>query len=398
MNAGFGRYKALLAIRGARAPLVLSTAGSMPIGMYMLAILLLAREAGGSFGEAGRVVGAFSLANAFGAVAQGRLMDRFGQTRVLRVAAAGHLPALIALVLAARAEASAWALAGIALCGGATLPQLPAAMRSLWNTLVPEAGLRATAYALVAVVFEVAVVTAPALVAAIVAVSSPSVAVLLAGALGTGSALAFTVTRASRAWRGEPQEAGRLGPLVAPGMRTVIGVLAAFGVAVGIVQVAVPAFADERGAAATGGVLLAALSAGSLAGGLVYGLRAWPGTPQIRLTALLLALGGAFALLSVADTNVLLAMLLVACGLLFAPTTVVGSTLLDTVAPAGTVTEAFAAMVMGIVAGTAIGNALGGTLVEASFDASVLTAGGIAVVGAAFAYVRRRTLRVHPPA
>lgn len=399
MNHGVGRYRALLAIRDARAPLVLSTAGSMPIGMYTLAILLLARDAGGSFGEAGRVVGAFSLANAFGAVAQGRWMDRFGQTRVLRVAATGHLPALVVLVLAARAEASAWVLAGLALCCGATLPQLPAAMRSLWNTLVPDADLRATAYALVAVVFEVAVVTAPALVAGIVALSSPSVAVLVAGTLGTGSALGFTATRASRAWRGVPHAVGWLGPLVAPGMRTVIGVLALFGAAYGIVQVAVPAFADERGSAAGAGILLAALSAGSLAGGLVYGLRVWPGTPQVRLTGLLLGLGGGFALLSVADSAVVLAVLLVACGLLFAPTTVVGSTLLDTVAPAGTVTEAFAAMVMGIVAGTAVGNALGGALVEsASYDTAVLVAGGLAAAGALLALGRGRTLSSPAPA
>jgi predicted MFS family arabinose efflux permease len=89
-----------------------------------------------------------------------------------------------------------------------------------------------------------------------------------------------------------------------------------------------------------------------------------------------------------------LALLLVVCGRLMAPTTVVGSTLLDTVAPAGTVTEAFAAMVMGIVAGTAIGNALGGTLVDsASFTTAVLVAGAIAVAGAALALARRRTLR-----
>lgn len=390
---GVGRYKALLAIRGARAPLVFSTLGSMPIGMYGLAVLLLTRDAGGTFAEAGRVVGAFSLANAFGAVAQGRLMDRFGQTRVLQIAVAGHLPALIALVLAARAGASAWLLAGLALCGGATLPQLPAAMRSVWNTLVADAGLRATAYALVAIVFEVAVVTAPALVAGIVAVFSPEVAVLAAGTLATGSVVAFTVTHASRTWRGEPHAVGWLGPFGAAGMRTVVAVLAAFGTAVGIVQVAVPAFADARGSAATGGLLLAALSAGSLAGGLVYGARTWPGILPTRLAALMLALGGAFAVLALADTEVVLAVLLVACGLLFAPTTVVGSTLLDTVAPAGTVTEAFAAMVMGIVAGTAIGNALGGTLVEsASYDAAALAASGIAAAGAALAFTRRRTL------
>ncbi|MBE2315816.1 MFS transporter [Solirubrobacter sp. CPCC 204708] len=387
------RYRTLIAIRGVRAPLLASTLGSVPIGMYGLAILLLVRDSGSSYGAAGLVVGAFSLANAFGAVAQGRLMDRFGQTGVLRVAAAGHLPALAALVLAATAGAPVWLLALLALSGGATLPQLPAAMRSLWNMLVADPELRASAYALVAVVFEVAVVTAPAVAAGISAVASPEVAVLVAGGLGVGSSLAFTGTGASRGWRGTPHDVGWLGPLGAPGMRTVFAVLVAFGMAVGIVQVAVPAYADARGAAETGGVLLAALSAGALVGGLIYGARTWPGALPARFPALLLGLGGGFALLAVADSNVVLAAVLLVCGLLMAPTTVVGSTLLDTVAPAGTVTEAFAAMVMGIVAGMAVGNALGGALVEsASFEAAALVAGTAAAVGAAVALLRRSTL------
>jgi MFS family permease len=390
---GLRRYTALVRIEGARAPLILSIAGSMPIGMFGLGILLLAHDATGSFAQAGRVVGAFSLANAFGAVAQGRLMDRLGQTRVLRAAATGHLPALVALVVAAHAGASTWVLALIALCGGATLPQLPAAMRSLWTALVPDPGQRATAYALVAVTFEIAVVTAPALVAGIVAVASPAAAVIAAATLGVVAAAGFTATAASRAWRGAPHDVGWLGPLAAPGMRTVFAVLGVFGAAVGVVQVAVPAFAQARGSAAAGGVLLAALSAGSLVGGLVYGSRPWPGAPPTRLTALMLCLGAAFALLAVANTQLALAAMLLGCGLLFAPTTVVGSTLLDTVAPAGTVTEAFAAMVMGIVAGTAAGNAVGGSLVESSsYGTAVAVAGGIAAVGAVIALARRRTL------
>ena len=242
-----GRYGALLSTPGARAPLILSTAGSMPIGMYGLAILLLAHDTTGSFASAGRVVGAFSLANAFGAVAQGRLMDRLGQTRVLRVVATGHLPALVLLVVAADAGGSVWMLSLCAACGGVTLPQLPASMRSLWNALVDDPEQRATAYALVAVVFEVAVVTAPVIVAGIVAVASPAVAVIAAAALAAGSAAGFTATHASRRWRGTRHEAGWLGPLAAPGMRTVFAVLLAFGIAVGVVQVAVPAFAEARG-------------------------------------------------------------------------------------------------------------------------------------------------------
>jgi predicted MFS family arabinose efflux permease len=266
-------------------------------------------------------------------------------------------------------------------------------MRSLWGALVEDPGQRETAYAMVSIVFEVAVVTAPALVAAIVAVSSPQVAVLAAAALGAGASLAFTATHASRRWRGTPHDVGWLGPLGAAGMRTVFGVLAAFGTAVGIVQVAVPAFAAARGSAATGGVLLAALSAGSLVGGLVYGARSWPGSAPRRLAALLLGLGAAFALLAVAGSEVALAALLVLGGLLLAPTTVIGSTLLDSVAPPGTVTEAFTVMVMAIVIGTAVGNAVGGSLVEsASYETAVLLAGVVAVAGAAFTLARRRTL------
>jgi MFS family permease len=393
VRAGASRYRALLALPGARAPVIASALGSMPIGMFALAILLLGRDATGSFAAAGRVAAAFGLANALGAVAQGRLMDRLGQPCVLRTAAAGHLVALGALVVAADRDAPSWVLVLCAVAGGACLPQLPAAMRALWAALVEDPERRQTAYALVAVVFEVSVVTAPVLVAAIAAVVSPAAAVLVAALLGGGSALAFSATPASRRWRGVAHDTGWLGPLGAPGMRTLLVVLAAMGAAVGVVQVLVPAYADDRGSTAIAGFLLAALSAGSLAGGVVYGARSWPGAPAARLPVLLLGLGAGFAALAAVDAPVLLAALLLLSGLLLAPTSVVGSTLLDAVVPRGSVTEAFTVMVMGIVAGTAAGNAVGGAVVEAgSHVAAALTAGGVAVAGAAFAVARRGTL------
>ena len=101
-RAGARRYAALLALPGARRPVIASAVGSMPIGMFGLAVLLLAQDATGSFAVAGRVVGAFGLGNALGAVAQGRLMDRLGQTRVLRVAAVTHLLACAVLALTRR--------------------------------------------------------------------------------------------------------------------------------------------------------------------------------------------------------------------------------------------------------------------------------------------------------
>ncbi len=387
------RYRALLRVPGARAPLIASALGSLPIGMYIIGVLLLAREATGSFADAGRVAGAFGLANALGAVAQGRLMDRAGQPRVLRAAAAGHALAIAALVLAAERGAPTVVLALCAMAGGVFLPQVPAAMRSLWSLLVEDEERRQAAYAMVAIVFEVSVVAAPALVAGIIVIASPEAAVAAAGAIATGAALAFAATPASRRWRGEAHATGWLGPLSAAGVRTVFVALAALGTAIGIVQVAVPAFTAAGGSAETGGLLLAALSAGSLAGGLVYGARTWPGRPAVRLALLLGALAAGCALLAAATSNAVLALMLLAVGLVLAPATVVGSALLDDVAPAGSVTEAFTTMIMGLVAGSALGNALGGALVDGpGYEAAALGAAAVAACGAGLAYGRRSTL------
>jgi len=393
VRSGAQRYRALLSLPAARVPLVASVAGSMPIGMYGLAILLLVRDAHGSFAIAGRVVGAFGVANALGAVAQGRLMDRFGQPAVLRRVAPVHAALLVALVLAADRDAPSWVLAVCAFGAGAFLPQVPAAMRSLWTALVDDHDLRQTAYALVTIVFEVSVVTAPVLTAAIAAVVSPAAAVLTAAAVGASGALVFAATAASRRWHGAPHEVGPLGPLHARGVRTLFLVLLAFGTAVGVLQVALPAFAAGRGSAEAGGFYLAAISAGSLVGGLVYGSRRWPGRPPLRLAVLLLALGTGCLLVAAATVPVAVLAAALAVGLTLAPTTVVCSSLLDTAAPAGTVTEAFAVTVMAIVVGTAIGNAIGGAIVDAAtYRSAALAAAGIAALGAVSGWTRRRTL------
>ena len=71
----------------------------------------------------------------------------------------------------------------------------------------------------------------------------------------------------------------------------------------------------------------------------------------------------------------------------------VSSTLLDTVAPAGTVTEAFAVTVMAVVSGIASGNAAGGAIVDAaSWEVAVACSGAAALAAAAAALARHDSL------
>jgi MFS family permease len=396
-RAGAQRYAALLAIPASRRPVVASAVGSLAIGMYALSILLLTRDATGSFADAGQVVGSFAFTNAVGAAAQGRMMDRLGQPRVLLVVATIHGLALTGLVLAAGGSAPVWMLAVCAAVAGLCVPQVPAAMRSVWGRLVESLEQRQTAYALVAIVFEASMVTAPAVVASTVSLSSPSIAVLVAAALALVGGWGFAATGASRNWRGERHEVGWLGPLVAPGMRTLFVVHLAFGAVIGVLQVALPAFGAERGSAERGGLLLVALSSGALLGGIVYGAGSWPGTLLRRFVVLLVVFGASCSLLAVPDSSLLLAVLLVPVGMLIAPTAIIGSTMLDTVAPTGTATEAFTLLVMAMVVGNAVGNALAGAVVESiSYEACALCAAALGWLGAMVTVLRRRTLLPFP--
>ena len=82
----------------------------------------------------------------------------------------------------------------------------------------------------------------------------------------------------------EPRQprSGRLPALAGAGIRTVVFTAAAFGLTFGILDVAFPAFAHARGAAAVSGVLLSAFAVGSWIGGFAYGLRPRGSSPGQR--------------------------------------------------------------------------------------------------------------------
>jgi hypothetical protein len=61
-----------------------------------------------------------------------------------------------------------------------------------------------------------------------------------------------------------------------------------YGVSAGILNLALVAFAAGHGGVAWAGVLVAVWGGGSLAGGLVYGSRDWPGTVEARALARIL--------------------------------------------------------------------------------------------------------------
>ncbi len=100
MAVALSDYRALTRTPRTLAPMLASALGRFPVAMVGLAELLYLQRATGSFAAAGFVAAAGVAGVSVGSVVQGRIIDRFGPTRPLLVAAGLFGVALGALVLA----------------------------------------------------------------------------------------------------------------------------------------------------------------------------------------------------------------------------------------------------------------------------------------------------------
>jgi MFS family permease len=388
-------YRQVFRIRGLSLPLLASFAGSLPIGMLSLSVLLLVRLHGQSIGAAALAAGALNLGSGAGLVAQGAWIDRRGPSRVLAAAGLTCAASLAALAAAVAVGCPAWLTAALAFAGGACIPAIPTAVRALCATLVADQQLRLTAYAMLAMASTTAAILGPLLVSVLLA-GGAAAAVLVTAVLAAATGVLYALAPAARR-QVPPVRAPRWRPrsLAVPGMRTLAVASAANGAVLGILSVAVPALALSRHAPALAGELSAVCAAGDLAGGVAYGGRSWPLPLRARLVAALLALAASCAALSavLGDTPAVAAGMAV-FGAAEAVTGITLTALIQHVAPHGARTESYSVIISAALAGTAAGDLAGGALIAgAGARLAFMAAAGAAVAAAAWAASRKGTLR-----
>jgi hypothetical protein len=249
-------------------------------------------------------------------------------------------------------------------------------------------------YALDSIMIEGVFIAGPLLTGLLVGAFSAVAPVIAGAVLALGGTLAFAALPASRAWRGHATTTGIAGALASPGMRTLALTALPIGICFGTLEVVLPAFGAEHGATSIGGFLFAALSVGSIAGGLVYGVAsARLGTVERGYLLFVAALPGCLALLVLPSSVALMLALVPFAGCVIAPLTAAENQIVSAVAPPGAATEAFTWLIMSTVVGVAIGNAVAGALAQdAGWRAALLMACGTAALGAALSFTRRRTL------
>ncbi|GAA1220135.1 MFS transporter [Kitasatospora nipponensis] len=387
-------YVALLRAPHVTRLLLGTLLGRLPAGMTALVVALALREAGAPYSRVGVATAAYAIAAAVGGPVLGRIVDRTGQPRVLLCAAvvAGAGYALLAL-----APGSPVAAVTGAAVAGLAMPPLEPCLRSLWPEVVDEEQLD-TAYAFDSASQQILYVAGPLAVAGIAAAAGPVTALWTAAGLGLAGALVVATAAPARRWQAPPRGhgAGLLGPLRSPGLVLLLVGLAGAGWTVGAQNVLFIAYAERQHGHGSGlpggaGLLLALAALGGLLGALGYGAVRWRSSTGTRTWVLALAMALSYLPLLLLPGPWPMAALALLSGIGLAPLLAAAFVLVAELAPAGTVTEAFAWLVTLFATGNALGYAVSGSLAAGSLTAVAWCAvGGIALGGLLLFAVRGR--------
>lgn len=382
-------YRGLLRMRGAAAFFFTAAVGRIGIAMTGMGLVWLVHHRTGSYAAAGTVTGAFAITEALAGPQLARLIDRFGQVRVLPPAVLAHAVAVGAL-LTVPGAAPRWVPVACGALAGAAVPQLGALSAARWTTLLrkEEAGgpgpeALPTAFSLESLANSTAFLVGPVLVSTLGALGRPTAATVLAATLITVGGLALAVQRRTAPPTvADAAERGRAGrTLLRPGFAMVVAMNLAIGVHFGAIGVSMTAFLVERGAAATAPAVFAAGSLSGLLAGWLYGLRRWRAAPLAQLPVTTAVLAAGCALLLFAGSPVQLAGAAVVAEGMIPPTLVLFSVLTEAGVHRAALTRALTWLNSASAAGSAAAAAVAGRTVDA-----VGADGGFAVtVGASLA-------------
>jgi predicted MFS family arabinose efflux permease len=267
-------------------------------------------------------------------------------------------------------------LAGVA---GLTRPPIEAGLRALWPRLVPAGRLDA-AYTLDSTLQELIWIGGPLLLAALLLAGSPRVPLLACAVLSLAGTVAYT---ASRRVAGQPQpvQAGA-SPLRSARLAVLLAASAGYGLAAGMLNVSLVAFAGRHGGVAWVGALVAIWGIGSLAGGLIYGSRTWRAPVERRALGCLALFSGTLMILAAAPNLAVLALLMIPLGLPLSPWLGSLSATVQRAVPGDTAAEAFTWNFAVVTIGMAAGNAVGGIISQhAGPGAAFLVAGAAGLAG-----------------
>ena len=327
--------------------------------MIALATFFFVQDTTGSITLAGIATGAETVTSSLTAGIRGGLIDRLGQTKPLSI----FVPAWVAMVVTFSFATSTAAIVFMSALIGLASPPINLSTRPLWRSLVPAEKLR-TAYSIDTTLSSSTVVAGPVIATAIAIPLGGHVALWVTAIFMAIGGAAIILMPASRAWKPEAQPSSAFNLLRNRQFQILAIEGAIFGVAWGLLEIAIPAFSTLQGTPALSAPLLATLAGASIVGGLIIGGFKSSVTPLqgFRVSS---AIASACAIpLALTHPGWSMAIVLAGLGLALGFAQVYHWEVLEAVRPQGTATSAQAWLWAVEGSMLAVGTAVGGYLVE----------------------------------
>ncbi|WP_339532884.1 MFS transporter [Pseudomonas mucidolens] len=356
-------YAELFQAPGSRAFVAAGMLARMPISMTGIGLITMLSQVRGGYALAGAVAATFALATAFCAPQVSRLVDRYGQSRVLPVAAAVGGGALLLLLLCSRLQAPDWTLFIFAALAGC-MPSMSAMVRARWTELYRGQPRLQTAFALESVLDEVCFIFGPPLSVGLCVLLFPEAGPLVGALLLALGVTAFVLQKHTEPPVHAHHDHHDRWLIASPSVLVLMILLMAMGTIVGVVDVASVAFAEHQGQPAAASIVLSVYAIGSCLAGLAFGaLKLNMSLPrQLLFCGLATALTTLPLLLAVDILGLSLAVFF--AGMFFAPTLIVCMALVERVVPPSRLTEGMTWLITGLSIGVAIGAASCGWMID----------------------------------
>ncbi|GII62672.1 MFS transporter [Sphaerisporangium krabiense] len=349
---------------GAKGFVIAGFVGRMPMSMLGIGIVLLISALTGSYATAGAISATVSVAYAIAAPLSGRLVDRFGQARVLIPFVLTHGAALASMMLFAEYDAPQWTLFASGVVVGGTATSLGSMVRARWSHLLGRSAMLHTAFSFESVADEMIFVAGPALVTGLATMVNPYAGLILTLVCTVAGTVAFSLQRGTEPPVRPVTEHGG-SPIMIPGVALLSCVFLAMGAVFGSIDLITVAFAEEHGAKAASGLLLASFAGGSMISGLWFGSRAWKISLGRRFTRGLIIFAVGMAPILLVSGLWSMALVAFVSGFAISPIIITGYALVERLVPGHLLTEGMSWISTAVGLGVAIGAWAGGRMTDA---------------------------------
>jgi MFS family permease len=356
-------YKAIFRERGAGRFAAAAFVARLPVAMAPIGIVTMLSQTHGEYSLAGAVAATFTLTNALAAPQISRLVDRFGQFRLVTPTTAVAVGAFALLMIAANLKWPTWTLFATALFAG-SMPSVAAMVRARWTELFRHRPELNTAFAFESAADELVYIMGASLSVGLSVALFPEAGVLVSTLLLALGTTAFLLQRDTEPRIRQGEARSETSAILLRPVQLITLAMIFVGAIFATAEVSTVALTRDLGSPEAATLVIGVYASGSFVVGVIIGAMKLR-TPLHRqfLVAVSTLLVTTFPLLAV-DTVPTLAAAIFLSGIAVSPTFITAFGLVEQRVPPTLLTEGVTWVGTGIGVGMALGSFVAGGTVD----------------------------------